>query len=202
MAEKRAPSLKRGYWIAAGVLIGLAAGTLFRSNPESSHETGNSVEPAAVEQEAVDHEAVDQEQQYSVSAPEFSLPDDSGEIVDLASFHGQPVLLNFWASWCPPCKQEMVTFEDRYQQHRDEGFVVLAVNSDDSGEVMQEFREQNDISFHLLQDHEKKVIQQYAVSALPTTFFIDVEGNVVNRHIGLLTGEMLDQYLVQLGIEN
>lgn len=197
MEKKTNRPLKRVYWIAAGVLIGLAAGVVFWSGPESSNETAVSEEPAVVEEQSAD-----QEQQYSFAAPQFSLPDDSGQTVELASFHGQPVLLNFWASWCPPCKQEMVTFEDRYQRHRDEGFVVLAVNSDDSREVMQEFRVQNDISFHLLQDHENKVIQQYAVSALPTTFFIDAEGNVVNRHIGLLTGEMLDQYLVELGIEN
>jgi len=199
MTGKKTRAGNRWILIFAGLVIGLLAGVLPRSfNPSAETATE---EPKTGFEGSSDQGNEDQSSEYTYAAPLFNLPDDNGDMVDLEAFRGKPVLINFWASWCPPCRQEMVLFEDRYLRYSDDGFIILAINTDDNNDVIREFREENQLSFHLLQDYEKHVVQQYAVSALPTSFFIDVDGNIVNRHVGLITDDVLDIYLSQIGIE-
>ncbi|MBN1264104.1 MAG: TlpA family protein disulfide reductase [Anaerolineales bacterium] len=190
---------RRWIWVIGGIAIGLLAGIFFRSTSPQAASDPETTATAPVEADLQQED--NQTEQYTYAAPTFSLPDDMGEMVNLESFYGQPVLINFWASWCPPCRQEMAIFEDRYRQYSEDGLVILAVNTDDSEEVIREFKEVNQLSFHLLQDYQNQVIQQYAVTALPTSFFIDTEGNIVSRHVGLLTDDLMDDYLSKLGIE-
>jgi len=208
----------RWLWLVVGVAVGMLLGMLLRP-AASTTNTGEDLSSAASstqEQNAGDSaaesasedaagsdtaESDGADEEYSIAAPLFSLPDDNGAMINLADFQGSPVLINFWATWCPPCKQEMTTFENHFQLYQDQGLVILAVNTDDSEDSIRAFREEFGLSFHLLRDTQHKVMQQYAVNALPTSYFINAEGNVVSRHVGLLTGDMLDEYLSGVGIE-
>ena len=118
-------------------------------------------------------------------AADFSLPDLEGNWQRLSHFRGQVVLLNFWATWCPPCRAEMPSMEALYQTHRDQGFAILAVSSDVQGAaVVQPFLEQYRLSFPVLLDPRGQVTATYGVRSLPTTYLLDRQGRVVSREIG------------------
>jgi peroxiredoxin len=121
-----------------------------------------------------------------LTAPGFTLEDPDGLVYELASLKGKVVLLNFWASWCPPCKAEMPAMQEVFDQYKDQGFVILAVNStiqDDPGEAVA-FYEEMGLTFPLLMDRDGSVTQTYQVRSLPTSFFIDREGIIQEVIIG------------------
>jgi peroxiredoxin len=131
-------------------------------------------------------------------APGFTLPDLEGNEVSLAHLRGQPVIINFWATWCAPCQVEMPALEQAYQERKDEGLVILAVNRDeDPGAVARFFYEELGLSFTPLLDEEARVNDQYRVFNLPTTFFVDGEGIIQGIHRGVLTQSLIDDYLQQ-----
>jgi len=121
----------------------------------------------------------------TVVAPDFALRDLDGTMRDLASFRGRVVLLNFWATWCPPCQAEMLSMAGLYQTYRDYGFEVVAVSSDVQGaEVVQPYVTQLHLSFTTLLDATGQVTRLYGVTSLPTTYLLDREGRLVTVAIG------------------
>ena len=113
-------------------------------------------------------------------ASTFTLKSLKGENVSLDHYRGKYVLLNFWATWCGPCKVEMPSLEALYQRFRSEKFDVIAVSNDMFGEkVVRPYIEANNLSFTVLLDQQLKVSHQYGVVTLPTTFLIDPEGNII-----------------------
>lgn len=119
-------------------------------------------------------------------APDFELRDMDDEPHALKDYRGKVVLLNFWATWCPPCRREMPSMERLYQQLDKEGFVVLAVNQWEEPDHVFAYMGQLEVfpSFPILFDPESKVSQLYDVKGLPTSFIIDREGRIVYRAIG------------------
>lgn len=110
---------------------------------------------------------------------------DSGSRVSLSDYKGKLVLLNFWATWCMPCRKEMPGMEKLWQKYRDRGFVVLAVSSDEGSPArVKTFTEKFNLSFPVLLDPEDEVGTLYNVSSLPATFLIDRQGRVVSRAVG------------------
>lgn len=136
------------------------------------------------------------------SAPDFSLINIQGELVKLSDFRGQPVLINFWATWCGPCRIEMPTIQDRFERHRDEGFVVLAVDFDEPQEDVATFGEELGLTFNLLLDPGGKIQNLYRVLGYPTSYFVDSNGIIKVQHIGLMTEGQLDDYLSQIGLDS
>ncbi len=108
-------------------------------------------------------------------APDFEFSDSTGRLMKLSDLHGQPVILNFWASWCPPCRAEMPAIQATHQAYQAQGLVILGVNAanQDSLSQAQDFITKMDLSFQMLYDSSGKIQSLYDVSALPTTFFID-----------------------------
>ncbi|MBZ0297893.1 MAG: redoxin domain-containing protein [Anaerolineae bacterium] len=124
-------------------------------------------------------------------APQFETVSDSGQPVRLADFRGQVVLLNFWATWCGPCRVEMPEFEAIYNERKNDGFTVLAVNNSETLADVQEFRDEMNLSFPMLMDETAQVQALYNVISYPSTYIIDREGKIIQRNYGALTVEQI-----------
>jgi thiol-disulfide isomerase/thioredoxin len=124
--------------------------------------------------------------QDSVPAPDFTLTDMDGESHRLADYRGNWVLINFWATWCPPCRKEMPSLEQLYQAYRDRSFRVLAVNQwEDVDHVFSYMGELNVFpTFPILFDPESRVSAEYGVRGLPTSFLVDPQGRIAYRAVG------------------
>lgn len=121
-----------------------------------------------------------------IPASDFELEDMDEEKVKFSKYLGKVVLLNFWATWCPPCVREMPSMEKLHQQVNAEDFKVIAVNQMEDVDQVFAFTGQLDIypSFEILFDKTSKVSQDYAVRGLPTTYLIDKQGNIRYRAVG------------------
>jgi len=121
-------------------------------------------------------------------APNFTLKDASGKSVSLADYKGKVVLLNFWATWCGPCKIEIPWFVEFEQKYKDRGFSVVGVSMDDEGwDAVKPWLAKNQVNYRMLVGDDK-VAQAYGgVESLPTTFVLDQDGRIVNQHVGLVS---------------
>lgn len=118
-------------------------------------------------------------------APEFTLMNMEGEQVSLSDFRGQVVLINFWATWCPPCREEKPTMEKLYERHKDDGLVVLAVNVEENGyQVVSQYLMTNSFSFPIVLDPKAVAQSQYGVFRYPESYVIGRDGIVVEKVIG------------------
>jgi cytochrome c biogenesis protein CcmG, thiol:disulfide interchange protein DsbE len=119
-------------------------------------------------------------------APDFNLQDSAGQTVRLSDLRGHPVLVNLWASWCPPCQAEMPDMQKVYEKYAPQGFTILAVNTtyQDQKSSAQAFTAQHGLTFPVLFDLDGTVSHQYLVNAMPTSFFIDRQGIIRRVVIG------------------
>jgi len=133
-------------------------------------------------------------------APEIALKDLQGQEVRLSDLHGKVVLVNFWATWCKPCKEEMPAMQASYERLRDQGFVVLAVNELEDVEKVAEHIKTHGHTFLVVMDHNNGVANRYGVVGLPASFLIDRQG-IVREHIfgSLLTEQRIAELVRQYG---
>jgi len=121
------------------------------------------------------------------TAPEFTLQDVAGKALSLAQFRGKIVVLNFWATWCPPCREEIPSLERLNEVFSGKDFVLLAVNVNTDGEEgLKDFLAKNPHSFLVLPDPDGKVQNLYGVDKFPETFIIDKEGKIAEHVIGAI----------------
>jgi peroxiredoxin len=132
-----------------------------------------------------------------IPAPDFTLKSNSGKNLRLSDFRGQVVLLNFWASWCGPCRQEMPILNDLHNKYASLGFAVLGVNVDADSAKAIGYLKDTPVDFPVLYDPESKVSEMYSVSAMPSTAIIDRDGNVRMVHPGYKSGDE-DKYKAQI----
>lgn len=129
-------------------------------------------------------------------APDFQLKTSEGEEVSLSSFKGKHVFINFWATWCPPCKAEMPHIQKFYEEHKDKGVVVLSVNlthiDKDMGTVRR-FVENNGLTFPVVYDEMGKVDAVYKADTIPTSYVVDKEGIIRHRIVGPVSEERLEK---------
>jgi len=121
-------------------------------------------------------------------APDFTLKSRSGENVKLSELRGDVVMINFWASWCAPCRQEMPLLEEMYKKYNDLGFELLGVNVEEDSSKAAELLREVPVSFPILYDNTNKVTKLYNVVAMPSTVMVDRDGKMRYLHRGYLPG--------------
>jgi len=131
------------------------------------------------------------------AAPDFALKSSSGENLRLSEYRGDVVMVNFWATWCGPCRQEMPLLDELYSRYERVGFSLLGVNIDDDSRKAMNMVSELGVSFPVLFDARKEVSKLYEVNAMPVTVLIDREGTVRYVHHGYKPGYE-DKYLDQI----
>lgn len=198
--ESAAPRPDRRPLLLAGgfVALGLAAAVMLLggSSGDGPQAAGLQSIPAYSDETTVaDAGAFPALLEAGQPAPNFELLAAAGDSVSLADYAGRPVLLNFWATWCPPCRLEMPDLEQASRDYADDGLVVLAINQGETAKQVTSFAEELGLTFPMLVDQDGRVGTVYGAEYLPTSYFIDAEGTVTAVHRGSLTRSQLDEYL-------
>ena len=129
-------------------------------------------------------------------APDFTLKNLQGEEVTLSDYRGRPVLINFWATWCPPCRFEMPIIQKMYDTYKDEGFEVLAVDVEESITTVKRYIAQEGYTFPVLLDYKGEVANgPYRLRAFPTSYFVGRDGRIVIAHRGMMTEQIMQRYM-------
>ena len=141
--------------------------------------------------------------QANFSAPEVTLTDTRGVTRSLADYRGQVVLVNLWATWCPPCKEEMPALQAFYDKHKKDGFTIIAINDGDPTADVLQFEKDYQLSFPIWLDPEYYATEQaFKTINLPSSFVIDRAGTVRLMWVGGITRKTLDQYVIPIITEN
>lgn len=130
--------------------------------------------------------------------PGIKLYDQHSHLVDVADFKGQPILINFWATWCAPCKEEiplLVEYSEKYPQLK-----IIGISSYEARSTVENFLEKTPVSYLILMDSDGKIANQFQVIGYPTSLFVDAEGVLRYTHLGQLDASLLDDSLEQIGI--
>jgi peroxiredoxin len=139
-----------------------------------------------------------QPQQLQGQAHDFRLPDLDGKQQRLSSHRGKVVLINFWATWCPPCRAEIPEIEAAFEARQADGFEVLGINVEESRETIAPFVDEFEMSYPVLLDESGRLLQTYRAMGLPMSVIVDQDGVIQARHVGFLTAADLDRYLGEL----
>lgn len=139
-------------------------------------------------------------------APDFQLQqinkNNDLETIRLSDFKGKGVMLNFWATYCKPCEVEMPYMEELYPQYKDQGIEIVAVSLDATEAVIHQFIDKYNLTFPIPHDNRGQVMDLYKIGPIPSTFFINPEGEIVEKVEGALTLERLEGYFKQIQPEN
>lgn len=160
------------YWITGMLAAALYAGTVYAEKTQPLHAVPG-----------------------TPMAPDFTLKDTNGKLYKLTDYRGKVVIVNFWTTWCPPCRFELPSMERAYQQFKAEDVEILAINVGEDADTIFTFTVDYPVTFPLLMDLDSRVINDYPVIGLPTTYVIDTRGRLVYRAIG--TREWDDPDLVR-----
>lgn len=126
-------------------------------------------------------------------APDFSLVTLRDEPITLHEFKGRPLMVNFWATWCPPCRREMPRIQALYDERGDQ--FNLAAVSDEKATTVEDYLKEFDYTFPFYLDRDRTMHKAYLIQAIPTTIFIDAKGIVRARHTGEMTRSQMEEYL-------
>ena len=192
------------------------AGGRESEEPEEGTETAPGAEKKEGQEQEADGGAADggqteasQEEPDAIPAPDFTWEDQYGNSHTLSDYKGKTVFLNFWATWCGPCQSEMPEIQELYERYgSNEGdLIVLGVanpktedqpyNNDGTVEEVAQFLEENGYTFPTVMDTTGETLMAYGISAFPTTFMIDPEGNVFGYVPGAISGDMMESIVQQ-----
>ncbi len=132
------------------------------------------------------------------AAPDFALVDMNGEKHQLSDYKGQGVFLNFWGTWCKPCEREFPIIDEQYQNYKDQGLEILAVNVGESDLKVQRYIDRKGLTFPVLIDNNKSVINAFNINPLPTTLLINSEGKIEKIITGEMSEESIKKYMEQI----
>jgi peroxiredoxin len=169
--------------MAAGLLlIGIAFVIVLSARSQGDAKSFSSLEPVAV----------------NFAAPELSLENLTGSTETLTDYRGSVVLVNNWATWCPPCKAEMPTLAAYYNGHRSEGFTIIAIEAGDPVDVVSPFVQSYNLKFPVWLDPNGASLRAFGNGTLPSSYVIDRSGTVRYAWTGEINREMLEKYLTPL----
>jgi thiol-disulfide isomerase/thioredoxin len=131
-------------------------------------------------------------------AIDFKLKDLSGKELSLSDLKGKKVFLNFWATWCPPCKAEMPEIEKFYQETKDSDLVIVAIEIGEPLDTVKSFIDSNKYNFKVLLDSDQSVSSKYGITSIPTSYFIDVDGNIISKRLGAMNIDEMKAYIKTL----
>jgi peroxiredoxin len=170
------------------VLVGFAAFFMLlgTKNTEASKPVSRSVVPMAV----------------NYPAPELSLQNVNGKIESLINYRDKVVLVNNWATWCPPCKAEIPTLEAYYKTHNEEGFVIIGIEAGESQNDVFQFVQEHDMTYPVWFDRKNAAMNAFLNGSLPSSYVIDRKGTVRLAWLGEINQAMLEKYVTPLLKEN
>lgn len=131
-------------------------------------------------------------------APDFTAQTADGGSITLSDLRGRPVALNFWATWCAPCRVEMPALQAASERYADNGLAILAVNAGESAEAVGEYMRELGLTFPAILDPDGEIVDLYGVRVFPTTVWIDAEGVVRAEHFGPLGDDLIDRIMSDL----
>ncbi len=179
--------------VAAAVIAGVGLFTILRSEPDapavaSTEATSRAESAGAPAARPILDEAVREldlvRPSRSKRAEDFTVALLRGEPLKLSEQRGKPVMINFWATWCGPCREEMPAMERLYRGHRERGFVLLAVSVDTDASLVRPFLEQHKLTFPVALDSKMSLANAYRVRALPSSYLVDRDGNLAAVALG------------------
>lgn len=180
---------KRAYpliFIGSGLILLAFAGVFFVSRSSGSSENSMEIPLSAVPA------------QVNFPAPELDLVDLEGNAVSLSDYRGKVVLLNNWATWCPPCRAEMPELEAYYQAHAGEGFTLIGISAGDTAEQVQQFVMDYNTTFPMWLDPGSAALRAFRNDALPSSYVVDPNGTVRLAWSGAVSLERLEEYVTPL----
>ena len=131
-------------------------------------------------------------------APSFVAPKVGGQLVSLENYKNRPLVLNFWASWCPPCRDETPGMERIWRKYEDQGVVILGINVQDGEKEAERYISEFGVTFSNALDLDGSITVDYGVTGLPVTFFIDNDSVVTGRWVGSISEDRLDNWVSNL----
>jgi cytochrome c biogenesis protein CcmG/thiol:disulfide interchange protein DsbE len=131
--------------------------------------------------------------QVGKEAPDFEVEGLDGESYRLSDFRGHPVWINFWASWCPPCRAESLDIEDVYQEKRDEGLVVLAISISEDADAVRDYVARTGMTFTVGLDEGTDVAAAYRIAGIPSHYFVDRDGVLQELHVGSMSKSTMEE---------
>lgn len=171
----------------------------------SGQDSGSTADGAAVSETETEETEIEETESEDVPAPDFELVDQYGNTHTLADYEGKTIFLNFWATWCPPCRAEMPDIQKLYEEYAEAGDDSVAIvgiaapnyAGEESAEEIAAFLEENGYTYPVLMDEGGKLFMQYGIYSYPTTFMIDKNGNVLGYASGQLTEDIMRDIIRQ-----
>jgi len=187
-ARRSARRRKTGLWIllGGGVLLGGLMALLVVVSGGAAGRDSRAPTPVP------DRAAVGQ------PAPDFTAFTPDNQEISLSGLRGSPVAVNFWATWCGPCRVEMPVLQRAIERYAEEGLVILAVNGGESAGIVQAYMDALGLTFSALLDPNGAIVEQYGIQAFPTTIWIDRQGIIQAKHLGPLSSDLIDSYMADL----
>lgn len=177
--------------IGAGLIIVSIISFVLLSKPKHDKSTASSGDSSQDQYSAIPVTV-------NFSAPDLTLKDLQGTPIPLDSYRGRVILVNNWATWCPPCKAEMPTLQAYYDAHKDQDFMLVAVNAGDSTSKIQSFVEDYGLTFDVLADPAMKTLDAFHNDGLPSSYLIDETGTVRLAWTGMISREMLEKHVTPI----